>query len=696
MEDKIQVDAEDGKVEEKNENVEVCDSVVKEGIEKGIEGEGITGNSKLNLNKNCSRSQKKKHIIDELDLGVKKSAKLSFAITPPAKSKTVKNFIKRNMKISTHCPPLLKPSPAKDDSLISELLDEGPKKKNPDIKERFYDKAETYKKKKEELRDKFDKEELSACTFQPKTNSKDKPLLKPSNFNAKLDEYISRQRKNKEKAMEDAKKIAEKAENDEDLSYKPKICEKSKEILMKKAPQEGPIYERLYNHGKAQPKVEAELENESNVMVEESEICFHPTINKKSQNLLRTERIENILYEDAIRRKNNPPQMAKSPTPRFMGSNSEKVLIDKFKREFWDVVNQIVINTELVNYSKISEIFKSLYFIREDKEDQDKLHLQSIWRSYTLNEEDSLTKPEVLSLSLAVMGFFEDWMLTESPKARFTKEEVQKFHKKNEQLYKNRTLVTLKSNINQSIKYTVDYSFQPEKFAQSQELAEKWRSTHREPGSIEQALLAEKARKDKKLNELKKKFEQDELKECSFKPKTEELPKSYIKSERILDGDTKNAHKGLELYTLASKNKEKKDKMKTSKEIQEEKELEECTFKPNILEKNTAGISGFYSKMQIGADFKGGQVSSPKNIKKIASPKKFSPKVVNSPSNNFYSTENLQTIKETLEDEVSPKLNLNNELETFEKIEEQVLTGAFNEEKVIESVQEDHKDEKNS
>lgn len=657
--------------------VEDCRDVNEQ--EKKVESELDGGNGKSILKKPCSSSQSKKHIIDELDFGLSKKLKLNFAITPPAKSNTRKNFIKKNIKINTFHPPLPKPPMVQDESLMSELLEEGQKKKNLDIKERFYDKAESYKKKKEELKDKFDKEELSACTFMPKTNNKEKPSTKQSTFNAKLDEYISRQRKNKEKAIEDSKKLAEKVENDEQLSYKPTICEKSKEILLKKQPQEGPIYERLYNIGKGQLKVSSDSQAEPKKLNEEPEIFFHPTINEKSRNLIRTDKIENILYDDAKRRKNNPPQAAKSPTARFMGSNSEKVLIEKFKREFWDVISEVMVDSELVNYHKLTEIFKSLCFIRDDKEDIDKAQVLTLWLSLIDSETGSISKTEVLSLSLSIMGFFEDWMMLDTQFFKITKEDAQKIHKKYEQLYKNRTLVTLKSTVNQSFKNNVEYSFTPEKIAQSKELAEKWRSTHREPGSIEQSLLAEKLKKDKKLSKLKEQIEQEKLKECSFKPKTEELPKSYIKSERILDVDGKSAHKGLELYILAGKNKEKKEKLKTSKEIQEEKELEECTFKPSILEKTTGSFPSFYQRLEINSESKEKQVPSPcNNKKKLVSPRNNTKKTLtslNSPPKTFSNTLNLQTIKETLEDDLSPKPDcLNSELEAFEKTEEMILS----------------------
>ena len=65
-------------------------------------------------------------------------------------------------------------------------------------------------------------------------------------------------------------------------------------------------------------------------------------------------------------------------------------------------------------------------------------------------------------------------MIVDSPDFyKVSKEEVNKLHKKYEGLYKNRISVTNKSTINQTIKNQVDYTFQPERISQNDELAEK-------------------------------------------------------------------------------------------------------------------------------------------------------------------------------------------------------------------------------
>lgn len=606
---------------------------------------------------------KKKHIVDELYFEFGKRSKMNIVTTPPGKLSSNKDFIKRNIERSS----LFltgKPGSSKEEPQIKNFVEESAKTRKVDIKERFYDKAETYKKKKEELKEKFEKDELSACTFQPKTNSKEKPKPKQSVINAKLQEYMDKQKKKLELAQENAKK-AEDAEEIQELSYKPKICERSKEILSKRPQVDTPIHERLYNQARGQAVkqvLEEDPDPESSKLENPDPLTFHPTINKKSQNLARADKIENILYEDAIRRQNNPPKQATSPNPRFLNSNSEKVLIDKFKREFFDSLTELVgEEQETLNYTQTLELFKFMYFIRDDKEEIDKQSVLSLWRVLKENEEESISVNTLLAVLLAVMGFFEDWMNSEAVENGFSREDVRKLHKRYEQLYKNRSFITLKSNVNQTFRNLVELSFQPEMIAQSDELAERWRNSHREPGKIELALIAEQAKKEKRLNELKKQVDDEIMKECSFKPKTEELPAIYVKNSGSQVSDLKGKHKGNALYDMACK-KEKMEKPKTTLQIKEEKELEECTFKPAIIERNGAfNTSGILK----GADRDYSNNSQIKLNSKVESEQK---------SRIEGMQDELQTIKETLEDELSPKVTLEqSELENFEKIENMLM-----------------------
>ena len=56
-----------------------------------------------------------------------------------------------------------------------------------------------------------------------------------------------------------------------------------------------------------------------------------------------------------------------------MNSNSEKVLIEKFKREFNEALAEIEFqDSSKFNYNQLLDLYKVLYFIKEESEEQDR------------------------------------------------------------------------------------------------------------------------------------------------------------------------------------------------------------------------------------------------------------------------------------------------------------------------------------
>ena len=357
------------KIEEKLDNLEENNEKIEE---KPINLEENTTNTEPKLKKPSIKQ--KKTIIEDFEfllsthsstpiLACKTSCKLSLVPS--------KDFIKKNKeRSSAYIKTLKSPSNKPNTSQISELLD-SKKSKNLDVKERFYKKAEDYQKKKEELKEKIKKNELVGCTFQPKTNTKEKIKQNQADFNKKLEQYTEKKKKKQEEALAKSKERVEKEQKEEETFYKPKINEKSKEILSKKQNNEENIYERLYKQYKTPDSKQFNEEESPNPLIEQTPVFFSPNINKKSKDLNRTEKIEKILYNDALRRKNKPVQPLTSPCQKFMNSNSEKVLIDKFKREFNEALNESETNqSELIDYRQFSDLLSILLFVTEKQNDK--------------------------------------------------------------------------------------------------------------------------------------------------------------------------------------------------------------------------------------------------------------------------------------------------------------------------------------
>ena len=253
------------------------------------------------------------------------------------------------------------------------------------VEERFYNKAEKYKKKKEELRERIEKEEIEECTFKPKTNVKESKQQSNMEFTKKITDLVQKTRRKHEDAVERSKaEMQEKIENDENLTLRPKICEKSKEILAKKQTASTPAFERLYSLNKSQAKKQinelakekGKVDKEENKEDNNQEYFFQPHINKKSQDLKREEPISSFLYNDAIRRMNKPAIEESVVSTKFLSDNSQKFLIEKFKRDYEEETTKLQLNDNTVNYSQYIELLKNMHFIKQDKDCDNEMALK--------------------------------------------------------------------------------------------------------------------------------------------------------------------------------------------------------------------------------------------------------------------------------------------------------------------------------
>lgn len=559
-----------------------------------------------------STSGGKSHIVDELDLIETKK----YEIAPLFPSKTpsaggTKDFIQKNIEKSSMFHSRFHTSvETKAEEIFEELSAEGSARKvvkNIDVNERFFKKAEVYKKKKQDLKEKIEKDEVEGCTFKPKTNVKGQVKMSNEEFNKKFEGYAEKKKKKTLEAAEKAKREQkDKVENDPELTLKPQICERSKELLAAKTSVDVPAHERLYNLKRNQVKKQLEqnrdrVDDDPTSPEPEIEVFFKPTINKKSQKIKRDVPFCISLYTDAMRRQSqSKSELSLSPLPRFINENSERVLIEKFVREFEESLCTLQVPEDCLNYSQMIEICKLLDFFTDYNEDDRSLMLD-FWRALNAEENSSVPTQNILISLLAVLGFFDEMLFT-TPDFTLNQEEALK-------LYKNFAVLGIKRKDIKTFKkekFTFDdgCTFTPEIMQNSEELAEKWRNANRGKGKIEDVLIMGDAKKKEKLQQLKKKYEAEETKECTFAPKTEELPIIYSSTgsdytRAMNTSDEKPSHKGLALHNYATMMKEKKNASVASmKEIEEMKELEECSFAPAI--KNSAGgnINSFLQRMQ--------------------------------------------------------------------------------------------------
>ncbi|CAG9335620.1 unnamed protein product [Blepharisma stoltei] len=485
-----------------------------------------------------------------------------------------------------------------------------PTPKVTDVANRLLENWEKVKAKKLANRAQSDQKEMEQCPFKPKINNTEAKNRSHDEFYEDMKKYLDEKlKKIKNKQDENEELIRTKSL---ELPFTPLLCAYSLKIESAKAENTMPRHERLYqlHKSKDNQSLQSILRDKSfastqmTQSTDDSQVLFHPTVNKRSKELVRDSSVENILYQDALRRHH---KSVDAPAPRVpdkvICSNSEKVLIEKLKNEFEDEWNLVDIDdTNIVTYSRMLEILRSMYFLLNPKKQEEaRLLTLDLWKilesSYTPVNKESL----VVAL-IAIMGFYQEWMNDEEKfpnRLNLSKEQAKKLHFRNSLLYENRLSVVNKSTINKTYRENYDFSFKPQICAQSERLVTS--SVDKKPrnsDSLAVELYRERVKLQQKQDALKQKFSELELKDCTFAPRVKELPKSYqqakITDKETLSKDYKNlissaptkVERTAALFSLASLEKNRKENnYKPYEEQEEEKNKEDLTFKPKLYQR---------------------------------------------------------------------------------------------------------------
>lgn len=473
------------------------------------------------------------------------------------------------------------------------------KKGKLDVEGRFYDKAKKTEEKIKVLKSLKDIQEVNGCTFKPQIKGKREAKTYDEFYNYMKNFADKKDKKIKILQEEEAKTL----EKSLDFSHQPKLCEKSIQMIARKSDVEDSTFARLHKLYKSPKSMASGRESfASEAKTEENSNNFRPTVNKKSQMLNRADPVAKILYDDALRRINKEKNPPLPQAIKFITNKSEKVLIEKVKRDFEEAFCCIEPDRfGGLNYTKMIELFKLLYLIKDEhKKEEERLLLLESWKILACEGENSCKKESLVVFILALMGFYEDWMgFTEGERLSLGSYEANKIHLKFDLFYSNRISVVNRSTVNKSYKASYEYSFHPQTIAESQVLAQTWREQNRTGGKIEDMLIAGKAKTEKKLEEKRAILEEELLEECSFQPIIEQMPDEFrvyglydredLTSEyfKLLNNpNSQYTHKGLLLHDLSKISKQRK-LTKANEVLQEklDKELENCTFAPKLEER---------------------------------------------------------------------------------------------------------------
>ena len=491
----------------------------------------------------------------------------------------------------------------------------------------FWDFRSRAMEKTKQLEEELIRTELAGCSFHPAIIK-----LGPQRPHRSNDEYYSEMVAYRTRVADKIKYIksedAKTLEEEESGYFKPTICVKSRKI---DSYPEGKRYERLYelHKGKIQRRIrEADITSPSvsqiSVLSDDSDTepsrPFHPHINKRSQQLSRSQPVEDLLYQSAFAREEklrSAREFTRKPEKLISGF-SEHLLIEKFQNELDSIWEMLEGAQPDMSYMKFVTLLTEMSFI-ENKQDGKGYELErdlilKAWNSFGLSPDQRVSKRRVEVFLYSIMNFWVDNMaasptevsvdsdskaVTSDPGLHISPDKAARLHAQFRLLYEQRNRKLGKSSINPSFRYQEELPFKPKLDKMSKKLAEDMRSGR--TISLEDALIAESKRIKEKNEQKRAKIQEDSLKECSFRPETNKKSSQIIGSVENYSRDSlsieyirirkgKNTRNEV-LFQLAALAQERKKKMEKDPSIaEEEQNLVQCTFAPDISASKTVTV----------------------------------------------------------------------------------------------------------
>jgi len=289
------------------------------------------------------------------------------------------------------------------------------------------------------LQDVMIQKELEECTFVPKVNDDDHSKRRS------VSEFLEGQKKFQEKVENKRKKIQEEAIQKElanDGPHKPEICEGTKKILEKKQDtieNDDKVHDRLYKLGRSSNVKNMQsfagkdldsLSRKSSQMIgpinakeeEEQSNVFVPQIQEKSKNLKRDDKVQNLLYKDALRRQQKSIEQAtakpKVESKAVLSSSSKRALAMRFIREFDTYIMEFLEEggEYIRDYILLNEFLRRLSFLKEsEKVDSpcftpERVLLFDLWYMLHADKHNGVHRRNLLVTLLAVIGL--DYQIT--------------------------------------------------------------------------------------------------------------------------------------------------------------------------------------------------------------------------------------------------------------------------------------------
>lgn len=382
----------------------------------------------------------------------------------------------------------------------------------------------------------------------------------------------------------------------EKLTFTPELCKKSKKLAKKNSDE--PRFESLHRNYKSRSskdltKVDVHtteiMQTQITILQPTPQEPLCPIVNSRSKNMLRLGQFGET-YSPNIRKSSHVQNYVKNVS---MSQNSEKVLIDKFSKEFYGILEE---SDSEISYAHFMVILREMKFVLDgEKTEGEKEAVVKMWKEVSNGEWVGVE--ELLMFLMAIMRYKPHLFYKNSPNL-IAEEESDRIHKKYLLFYSNRLSVINKSNKNQSFRHTYDFSFKP---VINKNLSDE------KFGKVEDRLIEKLNQNAIKKEKLKDQYLKIKENECTFQPKVaskfmkksgKETQKATIAKEYLAIAEG-NSDRNEALYSLAFVEKERKKNEEAKKK--QERELDNCTFSPRVINrpKDTASPTIFGSDKAV-------------------------------------------------------------------------------------------------
>ena len=305
----------------------------------------------------------------------------------------------------------------------------------PVFVERFEKGLERTDRKREEWREERERKEMKECTFAPKLVAK-----QSSTHHQTLPEMYSSALL-KAQHFQDLREAAQEHERLHLGPFRPTLNPKSLQ-LAQNSRNTPDLFTYLHT---------TKTTEKSRNTYKEPTHSFRPAINQKSAEMQRTQNIEDLLMEDARKRKERIEHISPlKNTEKLISSQSEKVLVDKFTSEFKGAIGKIT-SEEVLTKTQVYAVLRELQFIRMGSCQL----VEEMWEYLNSGQQQSSLSSQVLLCFLLSL----QRLPSPSPFSPHSLRHIQHtFHP----LYTTRQQIRSRSTLNPTYKFTLKYPFQPD------------------------------------------------------------------------------------------------------------------------------------------------------------------------------------------------------------------------------------------